>query len=110
MIIIYAEGASPSQYMATNVTAHVTLDRNHMPPPPPPAIQTRPHAVTGPAAATEVQTEPLLANEPADREGRESIKIFSIDHHIYQELMSRPKGGRSVQLRGTAFESERSRH
>ena len=27
-----------------------------------------------------------------------------------QELMSRPKGGRSVQLRGTAFESERSRH
>ena len=24
--------------------------------------------------------------------------------------MSRPKGGRSVQLRGTAFESERSRH
>ena len=28
----------------------------------------------------------------------------------YQELMSRPKGGRSVQLRGTAFESERSRH
>ena len=24
----------------------------------------------------------------------------------YQELMSRPKGGRSVQLRGTAFESE----
>ena len=28
----------------------------------------------------------------------------------YQELISRPKGGRSVQLRGTAFESERSRH
>ena len=29
---------------------------------------------------------------------------------LHQELMSRPKGGRSVQLRGTAFESERSRH
>ena len=27
-----------------------------------------------------------------------------------EELMSRPKGGRSVQLRGTAFESERLQH
>ena len=31
-------------------------------------------------------------------------------YRLNQELMSRPKGRRSVQLRGTAFESERSRH
>ena len=38
-------------------------------------------------------------------------RYIYIDIDIYyQELMSRPKGGRSVQLRGTAFESERSRH
>ena len=30
--------------------------------------------------------------------------------NTHQELMSRPKEGRSVQLRGTAFKSEGSRH
>ena len=43
------------------------------------------------------------------------LGVYSINHsqlsyNYNQEFMSRPKGGRSVQLRGTAFESERSRH
>ena len=36
-------------------------------------------------------------------------KVFNLLSYN-EELMSRPKGGRSVQLRGTAFESERLQH
>ena len=38
------------------------------------------------------------------------ITLPSLPHHYYQELMTCPEGGRSVQLRGTAIESEWSRH